>query len=98
MPVISTGIWASYEKYFNGNIIDSDFGKSTFMKHYPGKCIIPVPMSVSRLMSKVAMNMDAQAKLFYDRVPEVTEEYSWENKTRPVMEALYKRAGQDLFT
>jgi hypothetical protein len=98
MPVISTGIWASYEKYFNGNIIDSDFGKSTFMKHYPGKCIIPVPMSVSRLMSKVAMNMDAQAKLFYDRVPEVTEEYSWENKTRPVMEALYKRAGKDLFT
>jgi hypothetical protein len=97
MPVISTGIWASYEKYFNGNVIDSDFGKSSFMQHYPGKCIIPVPISASRLMTQVAANMDAQAKLFYNRVPEVVEEYSWENKTRPVIEALYKRVGKSFF-
>jgi glycosyltransferase involved in cell wall biosynthesis len=91
MPVISTGTWASYEKYFNGNVIDSSFGSSTFMSHYPGKCIIPVPMSAVKLMQTVAKNIDSQAKIFYNRVPEVTEEYSWENKTRPVIEALYRR-------
>jgi glycosyltransferase involved in cell wall biosynthesis len=97
MPVISTGVWASYEKYFNGNTIDSNLGPSTFMNHYPGKCVIPIPRSTVELMKKVANNIDEQCKLFYNRAPEVIEEYSWENKTKPVIEALYKRVGKELF-
>ena len=97
MPVISTGVWASYEKYFNGNVIDSKLGPSTFMNHYPGKCIIPIPRSVVDLMKNTAKNIQEQSKLFYEQVPAVTEEYSWENKTQPVIEALYKRVGIDLF-
>lgn len=97
MPVISTGIWPSYEKYFNGNVIDSNFGQSTFMGHYPGKCIIPIPRSAVDVMKRVAKDIDAQSKLFYDRASEVAEEYSWENKTKPVIEALYARVGKRLF-
>jgi glycosyltransferase involved in cell wall biosynthesis len=97
MPTICTGIWPSYAKYLNGNIIDSTYGPSTFMKHYPGKCIIPDLRSTVRLMITVAKNMEQQAKLFYDRVPEIAEEYSWENKTKPVIEALYKRVGKEMF-
>ncbi len=94
MPTISTGIWCSYEKYLNGNVIKSTFGPSTFMKHYPGDCIIPDLRSTVRLMVRTAENIQEQSKLFFDRVPEVAEEYSWYNKTYPVIKALYERAGQ----
>jgi glycosyltransferase involved in cell wall biosynthesis len=91
MPTISTGIWCSYDKYLNGNIIDSTFGKSTFMKHYPGNCIIPDLRATTRMMHRVANDIQNQAKLFLDRVPEVAEEYSWYNKTYPVIKALHER-------
>jgi glycosyltransferase involved in cell wall biosynthesis len=97
MPVISTGVWPSYEKYFNGNIIASNLGPSTFMKHYPGKCVIPIPRSLVRLMKEFAENMQQQCNLFYNRSSEVAEEYSWENKTKPVIEALYKRVDKEMF-
>jgi hypothetical protein len=97
MPVISTGIWASYEKYFRGNVIQSKLAPSTVMKHYSGNCVIPIPRSVVELMKNVAKNIKNQSKEFSDQVSEVTEEYSWENKTKPVIDALYKRVGKELF-
>jgi hypothetical protein len=97
MPTISTGVWPSYEKFLNGNIIDSTLGPSTFMKHYPGKCVIPDLRSTVRMLINVAKNIDEQSKLFYERASEVAEEYSWENKTRPVIEALYERVGKEMF-
>jgi glycosyltransferase involved in cell wall biosynthesis len=93
MPTISTGIWCSYEKYLNGNIISSTFGKSTFMKHYPGNCIIPDLRATMKMMHSVAEDLQNQSKLFLDRVPEVAEEYSWYNKTYPVIKALHERIG-----
>lgn len=97
MPTISTGVWCSYEKYLNGNVIESTYDKSTFMSHYPGKCVIPDEESLVKLLTDVANNIEQQSQMFYDRVSEVVEEYSWENKTRPVIEALYRRVGKDMF-
>jgi len=97
MPTICTGIWPSYEKYLNGNVIETTFGPSTFMKHYPGQCIIPDLRSTIELMKSVAGDISQQSKLFYERSAEVAEEYSWENKTKPVIKALYSRVGQEMF-
>jgi glycosyltransferase involved in cell wall biosynthesis len=97
MPTICTGVWPSYEKYLNGNVIDSVFGPSTFNKHYPGECIIPDLRSTMALMKSVADNIDEQSNLFYSKAAEVAKEYSWENKTRPVIEALYSRVGKKMF-
>jgi len=97
MPTISTGVWASYQKYFNGNVIESKLGPSTFMNHYPGKCVIPVPRSLVNLMKNCAKNIKDQSRLFYNTSFEVAKEYSWENKTKPVIEALYKRVGKEMF-
>jgi glycosyltransferase involved in cell wall biosynthesis len=91
MPTISTGIWPSYEKYINGNIIDSKFGKSTYIERFPGDCIIPDLDSTVELMKSVANNIEKQSELFYSRVPEIQEEYSWENKVVPVIKKLYRR-------
>jgi glycosyltransferase involved in cell wall biosynthesis len=97
MPTICTGMWPSYEKYLNGNVIQSTLGPSTFMKHYPGECIIPDLRSTMALMRSVADNIADQSSLFYNRAAEVAQEYAWENKTRPVIEALYSRVGKKMF-
>jgi glycosyltransferase involved in cell wall biosynthesis len=97
MPTISTGRWPSYEQYLNGNIIESDLGKSTFMNHYPGKCVIPQLDSTVHLLRETAANIKQQSELFFNRVPEVAEEYSWANKTIPVIADLYERIGDGYF-
>jgi len=94
MPTISTGRWASYEKYFNGNIIDSSLGPSTHVKYFSGDCVIPSLDSTIHLMKTVADNIEAQSKMFYERTSEVQKEYSWASKVEPVMMSLFSRAGE----
>ena len=98
MPTICTGRWPSYERYLLGNLIESKLGPSTFMEHYPGDCVIPIEESLIDLMKTVASEIQAQSKMFYDQAPEVAREYSWENKTRPVLEGLFRRVGRQTFS
>jgi glycosyltransferase involved in cell wall biosynthesis len=91
MPTISTGRWPSYEKYFNGNIIESSLGPSTHIKYFSGDCVIPSLDSTIEWMKFVSDNIEDQSKLFYSRVPEIQQEYSWKAKVEPMINALYQR-------
>lgn len=93
MPTISTGRWSSYERYFNDNVIKSKMGPSTHIKYFNGDCVIPDLDSTVELMKNAADNITSQSKLFFSRVPEIQNEYSWENKVTPVINDLYSRAG-----
>lgn len=98
MPVISTGIWCSYEKYLQGNVIESKMDRSTFIKdHFPGNSIIPSVESTMELMLQVANNIESQSKLFYDQADIVAEEYSWDNQTIKTLDSLIDRVGLDMF-
>ena len=91
MPVISTGRWPSYEKYLNDNIIESTLGPSTYLRYFRGDCVIPDLDSTIYLLKQVAENISEQSELFYNQVPKIQTEYSWKNKTEPVILELYKR-------
>jgi glycosyltransferase involved in cell wall biosynthesis len=100
MPTISTGHWPSYEKYLNGNIIDSTFGASTIKDRnhfFPGQVVLPDVDSTIELMIDVAKNIEKQSKLFFKRSAEAAEEYSWANKTIPVISSLVDRVGIEMF-
>lgn len=91
MPVISTGRWPSYEKYLQNNIIDSKLGPSTYIKRFSGDCVIPDLDSTTDLLKQVADNISSQSNLFYSQVPDIQQEYSWQNKVEPAILELYQR-------
>lgn len=91
MPVICTGRWPSYINYLNNNIIDTRLGESKFLTYLDGEMCVPSVGSTVELMKSVASNINKQSKKFLQQVPEVTEEYSWINKTTPVIQSLYER-------
>lgn len=98
MPVISTGVWCSYEKYLNNNIIESHMGRSTFIKHhFPGDSVIPSVESTGHLMKYVADNFEAQSDMFYNQVEDVVEEYSWSAQTAKTISGLIDRVGLEMF-
>lgn len=100
MPVISTSRWCSYEKYFNGNIIDSRIGVSDIVETYTryGCVVIPSLESTIDLMKNVAADIENQSNAFYTQVPEVTQDYSWQHRTNIVMDSLVDRLGTNMFT
>lgn len=99
MPVISTGRWCSYEKYLGGNIIESTLGISPIVETYQrdGEVVLPDEESLISMMKKVVANIENESKYFYDQVPEVVKEYSWQNQTNKALNSLIDRIGIDMF-
>ena len=99
MPVISTSDWCSYDKYFNGNIIESHRGISDVVETYTryGEVILPHLDSMVDLMKNAAENFESQANIFYSQIPTVLQDYDWQRKTNLVMDSLINRIGIDMF-
>lgn len=99
MPVISTSDWCSYDKYFNGNIIESHRGVSDVVETYTryGDVVLPHLDSMVEIMKETAKNFDKQSKLFYKQVPEVVQDYSWQKRTNKAIDDLIDRIGLDMF-
>lgn len=100
MPVISTGKWCSYEKFLNGNVIDSELGISTIQENYTrfGEVVIPDFDSTVNLMKLLAENLDSQFDIFYNQIPEVVEKYNWQKLTNSAIDSLVSRIGLDMFS
>lgn len=99
MPVISTGIWCSYEKYLNGNVIDSQLGVSPIQETYTrfGEVVLPDFDSTVSLMKKVANDLDSQFDIFYNQIPEIVEKYNWQTLTNKALNDLIGRVGIEMF-
>lgn len=99
MPVISTSRWCSYDKYFNGNIIDSDLGISPVVETYVryGDVVLPSLDSTIELMKKTAEDIESQSSAFFSQVEAVTKEYDWQYRTNLVMDGLLNRIDKDKF-
>lgn len=99
MPVISTSDWCSYDKYFNGNIIESHRGISDIVETYTrfGEVIIPHLDSMVDLMKNAVNNFNYQADIFYNQIDNVVTEYDWQTKTNLVINSLIERIGIDMF-
>ena len=99
MPVISTSDWCSYDKYFNGNIIESHRGISDIVETYTryGEVVLPHLDSMVDLMKNAAENFESQANIFYSQIPTVVQDYDWQRRTNLVMDSLIDRIGIDMF-
>lgn len=99
MPVISSGIWCSYEKYFNGNVIESKLGTSDTVETYTrfGEVVIPSLDSAVEHLRRVASDFDAQASCFFNQVDFVINEYDWVRQTNIAMDSLVARVGKEMF-
>ena len=99
MPVISTSDWCSYEKYFEGNIIESHRGVSDIVETYTrhGEVVIPHLDSMVELMKNTANNIQSQSNKFYDQVSTVVADYDWQKLTNTAIDNLIARIGIDMF-
>lgn len=99
MPVISTGRWCSYERYLNGNIIESTLGQSDIMETYTrfGDVVLPSLESTVDLMKSAADNIVVQSQTFFNQVDSVTNDYSWYNLSKKVIDGFIDRVGFDIF-
>ena len=99
MPVISTSDWCSYDKYFNVNIIESHRGISDVVETYTrhGEVILPHLDSMVDLMKNAAENFELQSDIFYNQIPEIVKDYSWQHRTNMAMDSLIDRIGIDMF-
>lgn len=99
MPVISTGIWCSYEKFLNGNVIDSRLGISDIVETYTrhGEVVLPDFDSTVNLLKNIANNFSTQANTFYNQVDSVVKEYDWQYRTNLAMNDLVSRLGSNMF-
>lgn len=99
MPVISTSDWCSYDKYFNGNIIESHRGVSDVVETYVryGDVVIPHIDSMIHLMKNAVENIKQQSEVFYNQIPEVIKDYNWQRRTNLAVDGLIERVGRDMF-
>lgn len=99
MPVISTGLWCSYEEFLGGNVIDSVLGVSPIQETYTrfGEVVIPNFDSTVALMKKVVENLDNEFETFYNQIPQVVSKYNWQNLTNKAIDDLVNRIGIDRF-
>jgi glycosyltransferase involved in cell wall biosynthesis len=97
MPVISTGRWCSYERYLNGNIIDSNLGKSEIQETYTrfGDVVIPSLDSTAELMKSVSFDIKQQSTHFMNQVNDVSYDYSWQNLSKKTIDSLVVRIGME---
>lgn len=99
MPVISTGIWCSYERFLNGNVIDSKLGPITTQESYErfGEAIVPDVTSMTNLMIKVAADIKEQSQIFINQVPSVISEYNWYTLSKGIVDNFIDRKGLNYF-
>lgn len=99
MPTISTGIWCSYERYLNNNIIDSKLGISDIEETYTrfGEVVLPSLDSTIDLMQKVASNISDQSKIFFEQRQAVVNDYDWYSLSKKALDGLIDRVGIDKF-
>lgn len=99
MPVISTGRWCSYERYLNGNVIDSTLGQSPVQETYErfGDVVLPNLESTIELMKKTANDINNQSKIFYNQVEKVTSDYDWYKLSKQTLDSFIDRVGIDIF-
>lgn len=99
MPVISTGIWCSYENLLNGNVIESKLGISDIVENYVryGEVVLPSFDSTVYLLKNIVENFDIQSKVFLNQVDRVKTEYDWQYRTDLVMDGLISRIGIESF-
>jgi glycosyltransferase involved in cell wall biosynthesis len=97
MPVISTGRWCSYEKFLNGNVIDSKLGVSDIVETYTrhGEVVIPDLDSMVYLINNSVNDFNKQSNVFYQQVNDIIEEYDWERLTFKAMNNFIKRNGEE---
>ena len=99
MPVISTSDWCSYDKYFQGNVIESHRGVSDIVETYTryGEVVIPHLDSMVDLMKNAANNFENQANIFYKQVTKVVKDYDWQHRTNMAVDSLIDRIGIGMF-
>lgn len=99
MPVISTGRWCSYERYLNGNLIDSTLGQSPIQETYTrlGDVVLPSLDSAVVLMKATAADIENQSRIFFDQIEDVVSDYSWYNLSKKTIDALIERFGIEIF-
>jgi glycosyltransferase involved in cell wall biosynthesis len=99
MPVISTSRWCSYDKFFNGNVIESTLGQSPVVETYTrfGDVVLPELDSMVYLMKKAADEFEQQLDIFYDQINQVTTEYDWQIRTNNAIDSLIGRVGRERF-
>jgi glycosyltransferase involved in cell wall biosynthesis len=99
MPVISTGRWCSYERFLNGNVIESHMGVSPIHETYTrfGDVVIPDFDSTVSLMKKVAENIEGEFETFYAQTEQVAKEYDWQTLTNKAINSLVERIGIEKF-
>lgn len=99
MPVISTNIWCSYDRYLGGNIIESSLGQSPVVENYArfGDVVLADFDSMVHLMKTAAENIEDQSNLFYNQVKTVTEDYSWSRLSKKAIDDLVDRVGIKMF-
>lgn len=95
MPVISTSVWCDYDKYFNGNIIESKIGKTQHTGYFEGEVILPEYQSLLDLMQYVFDNIDKQCDYFYNQAQDVIDEYDWQKKCNSFLNNFINRVGVD---
>lgn len=99
MPVISSGIWCSYERYLGDNVIQSNLGPSPIQETYAryGDVILSDKDSLVHLMKKTANEITISSKKFYDQVQDVVDDYDWYKLSRDAIDKLISRTGNGIF-
>ena len=97
MPVISTGIWCSYERYLGGNVIDSRLGQSDVKETYTrfGDVVIPNLDSTVHLMKTVSNDIAKQSEYFFDQRASVVDDYDWYSLSKATIDSFISRVGID---
>ena len=49
------------------------------------------------LMKNAAENFELQSDIFYNQIPEIVKDYSWQHRTNMAMDSLIDRIGIDMF-
>jgi hypothetical protein len=93
MPVISTGRWCSYEKYFKDNIIESTIGPTQYTGYFEGEVVLPELESLMFQMKKVYENIEQQCDFYYEQSPKIYKEYNWQRRCDMMLNSFIKRVG-----
>jgi glycosyltransferase involved in cell wall biosynthesis len=97
MPVISTGLWASYSDLFKDTTIDSRLGQTSTIETYerPGDVVVPDFESTVALMLDVAMRIDHYATESMNIISQAIQRYSWQRLCQEAIDDLISRIGLD---
>ena len=99
MPTISTHEWCSYSKYLHEGKLISEIkpSKINWGYHKEGNVTISSVESVMDRMQYFIDNIESLSNKFYNQVEEISNEYTWENKTNKFLNSFIDRVGIDMF-